>query len=251
MEQGNSSIEIDSGIGIVQFSHPKGNSLPGILLRQIASQIDTLGENPGVKVVLLRSDGEKTFCGGASFDEFLAISDIESSTNFFSGFAKVILAIRRCPKFVVARVQGKAVGGGVGVAAACDYAMATDAASIRLSELALGIGPFIIGPIVQRKLGVAAFSALSIGADWRDASWAARHGLYANVYNSVAELDSEVKAFCEKLTSANPDAMAALKRVLWEGTENWEELLFSRVAITAKLALSDFAKNIVTNLKNT
>ena len=249
-EAGSVKAEIREGVGEICFSHPKGNSLPGELLREIASQVDAYGEDRDVRVILLKSEGEKAFCGGASFDEFLAISNLQESTHFFSGFATLILSMRRSPKLVIARVQGKAVGGGVGVVAAADYALATEAASIRLSELALGIGPFIIGPAVERKVDRARFAALSIDAEWRDAKWAESAGLYSQVLPSIDELDRATNELSSKLAKSNPEAMAQLKSVLWEGTESWEELLRSRVGITAELALSDFAQGVVTRLKS-
>lgn len=244
-ETGKAELKVHDGIGTVTFSHPRSNSLPGALLRKIAACVDDLGKNPDCKVVVLQSEGEKVFCGGASFDELLAVGDIEQSKHFFSGFAILILAMRRCPKFVVCRVQGKAVGGGVGLVSAADYALATDAASIRLSELAIGFGPFIIGPAVQRKVGLAAFTELAVDADWRDANWAKTHGLYAEVCPSIAELDTRLGTFTKKLSAFNPEAMAKLKAILWEGTEHWDQLVNARVSITAQLALTPFVKNAV------
>lgn len=250
VEAGTIKSSVKDGIGEICFFHPKGNSLPGELLRGLAAQVDAFGEDDNVKVVLLKSQGDRAFCAGASFDEFLAISDFEESKRFFSGFAQLILAMRRCPKFIVARVQGKVVGGGVGVVAAADYALATEAASVRLSELALGIGPFIIGPAVERKVGLAAYGAMGIDADWYDANWARDNGLFVNTFLDVAALDEGISDLMSKLTTFNPDAMAELKRILWEGTEHWEELVHSRVDITAKLVLTDFVKETVSKIKN-
>lgn len=248
LEQGKVEVSIESGIAQLKFFHPRSNSLPGALLREIAAQIDTLGANKQTQVILLRSEGEKAFCAGASFDELKAVKNPEQGFEFFSGFAQVILAIRRCPKFVVARLQGKAVGGGVGLAAACDYVLAVKDASIRLSEYALGFGPFIIGPAVQRKVGVSAFSELAICADWRDADWARSRGLYNQVYGSIAELDTALQEFCVRLAAANPEATAQLKKILWEGTEHWEKLVFERARITSALALSGFVQGKIREL---
>lgn len=243
LDQGKVEVSIESAIAQLNFFHPRSNSLPGALLRKIAAEIDSLGANNAVRAVVLRSQGEKAFCAGASFDELKAVQNAEQGFEFFSGFAHVILAIRRCPKFVIARVQGKAVGGGVGLASACDYAFAVKDAAIRLSEYALGFGPFIIGPAVQRKVGLAAFSELSISADWRDAEWAKSKGLYNHIFASLGELDLALQEFCAKLAQANPEATSRLKQILWEGTENWEKLVFERAKITAGLALSSFVQN--------
>jgi len=251
IEAGTLNSAIKAGVGELVFAHPKGNSLPGELLRAIATQIDQFGDDKSVRVILLKSEGERTFCAGASFDELLAVSNFDESKEFFGGFSQVILAIRRCAKLVIARVQGKAVGGGVGVISACDYALATEAASIKLSELALGIGPFIIGPAVRRKLGLAGFGTLAIDADWKDAAWAKTHGLYAETYKTIPELDEGVNALTARLASFNPEAMSFLKSVLWEGTDNWEELVPARVDITAKLAITDFVQDTVAGLKKT
>lgn len=246
-ETGTLNSSIKNGIATIIFGHPKGNSLPGKLLQGIAGEIDKFGAALDVKLIVLQSEGDKTFCGGASFDEFKAAKDLAGAKEFFSGFARVILAIKRAPKFVLARVQGKAVGGGVGVVAAADYALATESASVRLSELAIGIGPFIIGPAVERKIGVAAFGAMAIDADWRDAAWAKNHGLYTEVYPSIEKLDEGVLAFTNKLSGFSQDAMARLKRVLWEGTDHWGDLLIKRVVFTSELSLTDYVQKAISS----
>lgn len=244
------NTSVSAGIGTVTFYHPASNSLPGEILNKIAQEILTLGSDARVSVIVLKSEGEKAFCAGASFDELIAIDSDEKGKIFFSGFAKVINAIRTVPKFVIARVQGKAVGGGVGIAAASDYTIATSAASIKLSELAVGIGPFVVGPAVERKMGTAAFSQLSIDAtQWRTAAFALQHGLYAEVYETIEEVDNAVTALCTRLSASSPEAMAELKKVFWEGTEHWNELLIERAAISGKLVLSDFTKNAIQQFK--
>ncbi len=249
IESGTLQTSTQNAIGTITFAHPKGNSLPGELLRQIASQIDTLGDDSNVRVIVLRSEGERAFCAGASFDELLAVSTLEESREFFSGFAKVILAIRRCPKFVVARVQGKFVGGGVGVVSACDYALATENALGKLSEIALGFGPFIIGPAVERKIGKAAFSVMGIDAEWKDAQWCKEKGLFASVHKDISSLDAAVHELLTRLSGYNPEAIAQMKSILWEGTEHWEKLLAERVEITANLAISEFVQAKVQSFK--
>lgn len=247
-EGGRVTCEVREGVAYVTFGHPRGNSLPGALLRSIAGNLDQVGGDQDVRVVVLQSEGEKVFCGGASFDELLSVRTIEESREFFSGFAILIGAMRRSPKFIVTRVQGKVVGGGVGVVAASDYALAHEGASLRLSELALGFGPFVIGPAVQRKIGHADFAAMAIDTEWRDAGWALSRGLYAHTYRSHEELDAGVAALALRLAAFNPDAMAALKRVLWEGTEHWEQLLPARVEITSALAITEFVQSTVSSL---
>lgn len=247
-DSGTLKTEIADGVGTIIFGHPKSNSLPGSLLRGIAAEIEKLGSDPNVKVLLLKSVGDKAFCAGASFDEFKAINTVEQGREFFMGFGAITLAIRKCPKLVVARVQGKVVGGGVGVVAAADYALATKAASIRLSELAIGIGPFIIGPAVERKIGKAAFSIAAIDADWYDAEWGLAHGLFAKLYDSIEDLDNGVSAFTKKLASYNPVAMSKLKSVLWEGTESWDKLLPTRAGFTAELVISDFVRETLAKM---
>jgi methylglutaconyl-CoA hydratase len=241
---------IDSNISTITFFHPQSNSLPGAILNQLAEAITAAGNNPDVRVIVLKSDGEKAFCAGASFDELIAIDSDEKGKIFFSGFAKVINAIRKAPKFVIARVQGKAVGGGVGIASAADYTLATDNADVKLSELAVGIGPFVVGPAVERKMGKSAFTSLSINAtEWQSAYWAMNNGLYVNIFKDTIELDQEVNALANRLALSSPEAMMELKKVCWEGTETWDDLLVERAAISGRLVLSDFTRNAINKFK--
>ena len=240
----------DRGVGSITFFHPASNSLPGTILREMAQQITDAGTNPDVKVIVLRSGGERAFCAGASFDELVAISNEQEGLAFFTGFALVINAIRTCPKFVIGRVQGKAVGGGVGIASAVDHCFATKYASVKLSELAIGIGPFVVGPAVERKLGVSGMATLAIDArSWKSAEWAASHGLYAEVFDSADDMDVAVDRLASELASSNPEAMANLKRVLWEGTKHWDTLLAERAAVSGKLVLSDFTREAIAAFK--
>jgi len=234
---------IENGISTIEFFHPAHNSLPGDLLAQLASTIKAAGENDDVKVIILKSGGDRTFCAGASFNELININDAETGRVFFSGFANVINAMRKCPKFIIGRIQGKTVGGGVGVASATDYCMATKFASIKLSELNVGIGPFVVGPAVERKLGLSGMSQIAIDANsFYDAEWARQKGLYASVFDSSEELDAAVQTFAENLCKYNPQAMKEMKKVLWAGTEDWDDLLAERAAISGRLVLSDFTK---------
>ena len=233
-----------SGIAEITFFHEAQNSLPSEILMKLASAISEEGRNPESRVIILKSGGDRTFCAGASFTELIAIQDFEAGKKFFSGFAHVINAIRACGKMVIGRVQGKAIGGGVGLAAAVDYCLATRHAAIKLSELAVGIGPFVVGPAVQRKVGLSAFSQLTLNAtELYDASWAREKGLYAGVFETIEELDGAVMVLAEKLAASNPEALSLLKKVFWEGTENWDTLLMERAGMSGKLVLSDFTKN--------
>lgn len=240
----------DQGIATITFEHPAHNSLPGKLLAALTDAIRTAGENDEVKVIVLKSGGERTFCAGASFDELVAIRDFESGKAFFMGFANVINAMRNCPKFIIGRVQGKAVGGGVGVAAATDYCLATQYAAVKLSELAIGIGPFVVGPAVARKIGASAMTQLAVNAtEWRNADWAHEKGLYADVYETTEALDAAVRALAEKLSASNPEAMQQLKKVFWEGAEHWDELLERRAERSGRLVLSAFTAKAIEAFK--
>jgi methylglutaconyl-CoA hydratase len=242
--------EIKNGIATITFFHPQSNSMPGSQLRNLAAEIEKIGKDDSAKVIVLKSEGDKAFCAGASFDELIAIKDLETGKKFFSGFAMVINAMRKAPKFVIARVQGKAVGGGVGIACSADYTFATEAAAIKLSELAVGIGPFVVGPAVQRKVGNAAFSQLTINAtEWQTAAWAKEKGLYAELFINTVEMDKSIEALANKLAQSNPEAMADLKKVMWEGTENWDTLLIDRAAISGQLVLSEFTVDAITKFK--
>lgn len=250
MENGSVKSTIENGIGTVTFFHPQSNSLPGDLLRALATEITKVGNDPAAKVIVLKSEGDKAFCAGASFDELMAINDIEAGKKFFSGFAGVINAMRKAPKFVIARVQGKAVGGGVGLASAADYTLAVDSAAIKLSELAVGIGPFVVGPAVERKMGTSAFCQLTINAaEWHSAQYGKEKGLYAELFKTTEELDAAVAKLAGTLAKSSPDAMKQLKKIMWEGTENWDTLLIERALMSGTLVLSDFTKNFIAGFK--
>ena len=251
INQGSVDFSIDSnGIGTITFFHPMSNSLPGKILRKLADTIEALGKNNAVKVIVLKSSGDKAFCAGASFDELISIKDLETGLNFFSGFASVINACRKAPKFIIGRIQGKAVGGGVGMASAVDYCLATKFADVKLSELAVGIGPFVVGPAVERKIGLSAMSELAINAtEFKTAEWAKNKGLYTDVFETVEELDVALEKLAIKLAHSNPEAMALLKAVFWEGTEHWDDLLIARAGFSGKLVLSEFTINAINAFK--
>jgi methylglutaconyl-CoA hydratase len=239
-----------SGIATISFFHPSHNSLPGALLTELAQAIERVGQAEATKVIILKSEGERTFCAGASFDELLAIEDEAEGLVFFSGFAQVINACRTCPKIIIGRVQGKAIGGGVGVAAATDYCFATTQAAVKLSELVVGIGPFVVGPIVERKIGVAAYAQLALdAAEFRSAAWAQERGLYAEVLETTEALDAAVQALATKLAGYHPAALTELKRVIWAGTEHWDTLLAERAAISGRLILSEFSRQAIQQFK--
>jgi methylglutaconyl-CoA hydratase len=242
--------KIDNKIATVEFGHPASNSFPGELLQRLTDELNALSNNADVNLIILKSEGEGAFCAGASFDELLAVSNLEEGAVFFSGFANVINAMRNCSKLIVGRIHGKAVGGGVGLAAACDYALATVDSAIKLSEFTIGIGPFVIAPAVERKMGVAALAEMTLAAhEWKNAYWAQEKGLYAKVFENVTDLDKELDIFTQKLAGYNPEALSDMKKVLWEGTENWGTLLTERAKISGRLVLSDFTKNALGKLK--
>ncbi len=252
MSSANGSLytQIVNGVATVEFGHPASNSFPNVLLDRLTKELNQLSESNEVSVIVLKSEGNRAFCAGASFDELIAISNLEEGKAFFSGFANVINAMRSCSKLIIGRIQGKTVGGGVGLAAACDYVFATEFASIKLSEFTIGIGPFVIAPAVERKIGVAGLAELTLAAsDWQTAYWAKDKGLYARVFENVAELDQEIDVFANKLASYNPEALAQMKKVLWEGTDDWNELLSERAEISGKLVLSDFTKKALEKFK--
>jgi len=250
-EEGYVKHEIKNSLGTIEFFHPRSNSLPGNILSELAETIKELGRNPEVRVVLVKSAGDRAFCAGASFDELVAVSNFEEGKEFFSGFARVINAMRTCPKFIIGRVQGKAVGGGVGLASAVDYCFATKYSAIKLSELAIGIGPFVVGPAVERKVGTSAMSTLTIDAkSWRSAEWAYEKGLYAHLSDNAEEMDKAIEELTSTLSQSNPEAMEALKKVFWEGTGHWNELLQERAALSGKLVLSDFTRNAIAAFKS-
>ena len=251
MENGSVVSNISQGIATITFGHPQSNSLPGVILNKLAEEIKTVGANAEVRVIILRTLGEKTFCAGASFDELVAIKDYESGLAFFSGFAKVINACRTAKQLIIGRIQGKAVGGGVGIAAAVDYCFATTQADIKLSELAVGIGPFVVGPTVARKIGVSGMSELAINATaWRSAEWAKNKGLYAEVFEDIAAMDEAVNSLAIRLAKSNPEAMYELKRIFWQGTEDWDQLLTERAGISGRLVLSEFTRNAILAFKS-
>lgn len=241
---------IQNGISTIEFFHPEHNSLPGDILSKLVETITKAGEDDEIKVIILKSGGDRTFCAGASFKELININDAETGKIFFSGFANVINAMRKCPKFIIGRIQGKTVGGGVGIASATDYCLATKFASIKLSELNVGIGPFVVGPAVERKLGLSGMSQIAIDANsFYDAEWARQKGLYAQVYDSTSILDEAVHVFTEQLCTYNLDAMREMKKVFWQGTEHWDTFLAERAEISGQLVLSDFTKETLKRFK--
>ncbi|WET00988.1 enoyl-CoA hydratase/isomerase family protein [Flavobacterium sp. YJ01] len=247
----NGSLEtsFQNTIATVQFGHPASNSFPRQLLDALTAEINSLSRNEDISVIILKSEGNKTFCSGASFDELLKVENEEEGLEFFSGFAHLLNAMRNCNKLIIGRVQGKAVGGGVGIISACDYVFATRQSEIKLSELAIGIGPFVIEPAVSRKIGKTAMTQMTLAPhEWKSADWAFQKGLYS-VLTSIEKLDEEVESFAQKLSSYNPEALYEMKKVIWEGTETWESLLFERAAITGKLVLSDFTKKALLQFK--
>lgn len=249
-KEGYVRAERHNGIATIEFFHPQSNSLPGRLLEELTREIHSFGNDEETRVIVLRSAGEKAFCAGASFDELLAIENAAQGLHFFSSFAHLINAMRKCPHFIIARIHGKCVGGGVGIAAAADYAIASEGAEIKLSELAVGIGPFVVGPAVERKIGLAAFSNLAIDASmWRNADWARKRGLYAEVHANTEFMDESIRRLANSLAHANPEAMARMKESFWAGTEHWDRLLLERAAISGRLVLSEFSRNAIRKFK--
>jgi methylglutaconyl-CoA hydratase len=242
--------DVTDGVANVIFGHPKSNSLPASVLAALAKEITTVGARDDVRVIVLRSFGAGAFCAGASFDELVAIADPAAGKEFFMGFARVILAMTRCPKPIITRVHGKVVGGGVGIVAASDYAIATDRGAVRLSELAVGIGPFVVGPVIEHKIGPGAFGAMAIDADWRTAEWGERHGLYAAIVENEKALDERIGAFARQLADANPDAVARIKQITWAGTDSWPALLEERAAMSGTLVLSDYTRGAIQKFKS-
>lgn len=248
--EGSITLTVDKHIASITFTHPVHNSMPGYLLADLALHIKQAGESPDVHVIVLSSGGERTFCAGASFDELMTITNSEDGKKFFLGFVHVINAIRKCPKIVIGRVHGKAIGGGVGIAAAVDYCMATTYGSIKLSELALGIGPFVIGPAVERKIGLSAFSQLALNAtEWQTAQWAKEKGLYQEVFQSTEQLDAYIDEFSQRLAASSSSALFALKQALWHDTQHWDQLLDERAAISGRLVITEAAQEAIRDSK--
>jgi methylglutaconyl-CoA hydratase len=249
-QNGSLYTNIQNKVATIEFGHPASNSFPSELLDRLTKELIAVGNNDEVAVIVLKSEGEKAFCAGASFDELVAISNLKEGKQFFSGFANVLNAMRTCGKLIIGRIQGKTVGGGVGLAAACDYALATENAAVKLSELTIGIGPFVIEPAVTRKIGVSGISELTLDAtNWKNAYWAKEKGLYAKVFESIHDLDKEVESLSEKLASYNPIALVEMKKALWKGTEIWDHLLAERAAISGELVLSEFTKKALEKFK--
>jgi len=233
-------------IGTIEFYHPKGNSLPGGILKELTKVIHEASIDSSTQVLVLKSGGEGAFCAGASFDELCNISNAEEGKEFFMGFANVINAMRTCPKMIICRIHGKAVGGGIGIIAASDFSVAMKGASIRLSELSLGIGPFVVGPAVGRKLGTSAFATLAIDAKtWYGSDWALANGLYNKLTDSVGELDKEVDRLAKSLAESNPNALRNMKDIMWQSTGHWSATLEQRAEISGELVLSDYTRNFI------
>lgn len=250
MELGSIHTHIANKVAKVTFSHPASNSFPSPLLQQLTDELQALNKNEDVTIIVLQSEGTGAFCAGASFDELVAISNYEEGSKFFSGFANVINAMRKCPKLIIGRIHGKAVGGGVGLAAACDYTFATQKSDIKLSEIAIGIGPFVIEPAVSRKIGKTALAEMTLTPTlWKSANWAKEKGLFTEVFDTIEDLDNRLNVYVNELAQYNKEALADMKKVLWEGTDNWDSLLYERAAISGRLVLSDFTKKALEKFK--
>ena len=250
MQEGFVKLEIENKIAVLNFYHPKSNSLPSNLLKEMTEKFSQISENKSVNLVILQSKGDKTFCAGASFDELLEIKNYDDGKEFFMEFARLINSIRKCKKIVVGRIVGKVVGGGVGLVAVCDYAFATKESSLKLSELALGLGPFVVGPPIERKIGKEAFVEMSLDCEWRSADWAEQHGFYHEVFDSIIELDEKLKKFTQQLSDRSQEALSQLKQIYWEGSDHWDELLEQRAENSGKLVLSDYTKKFINDFKN-
>ncbi|MCE2704993.1 MAG: enoyl-CoA hydratase/isomerase family protein [Bacteroidota bacterium] len=250
MEKAYVKSSVQHGLCSIEFFHPQSNSLPGALLQELAAAIRDAGKNTDCRLILLRSQGQKAFCAGASFDELSQLKNEQEGLQFFSGFAEVINAMRTCGKIIVGRIHGKCVGGGVGLAAAVDYALATEEAAVKLSELAVGIGPFVVGPAVERKIGLSAFSQLALDATgWRSANWAHERGLFAELYADTIGLDEGINRLVTQLLNSSQEALRALKTVFWSGTDHWDQLLIERAAISGKLILSEASRKAIESFK--
>lgn len=241
---------IENKIATLEFGHPASNSFPSELLARMTEELNKLSLNDDIAAIVIKSQGDVAFCAGASFDELLVISNAEEGTKFFAGFGSLINAMRKCSKIIIGRIHGKAVGGGVGIAAACDYALATHKSLIRLTELSIGIGPFVVEPAITRKIGKSALTNLALEThEWKTANWALEKGLYARVFDNTEQLDKEVAIFAAKFATFNQEALLSFKKVLWEGTENWDTLLYERAQISGRLVLSDNTKKILSQFK--
>lgn len=247
---GSIETEIQDKIATITFYHPSSNSFPGHLLQQLTDELATLSKNNSVNIIVLKSSGNGAFCAGASFDELLSITNLEEGSTFFSGFANVINAMRKCPKLIIGRIHGKAVGGGVGLAAVCDYTFATQKSEIKLSEIAIGIGPFVIEPAVSRKIGNIAMSEMALNPTaWKSANWAFEKGLFTELFDSTEELDLRLESYINEISNYNIEALFEMKKVLWEGTQHWDTLLYERAAISGRLVLSSLTKKALEKFK--
>ncbi len=250
MNNGHIKLKTENKIATLTFYHPKSNSLPSYLLKEMTDKFNQLSSDKNVNVVILKSDGNKAFCAGASFDELIEIDNFEDGKKFFMNFAALINAIRKCNKIVIGRIQGKVVGGGVGLVSVCDYSLASESASLRLSELAIGLGPFVVGPPIERKIGKEAFIEMSLDCKWRTAEWGKEHGFYNNVLGSIEDLDKNVQTFAEQLSDRSSEALIRLKKIFWEETDHWDKLLVERAEKSGRLALSDYTKKFIENFKS-
>lgn len=248
--EGTISTQIENKIATISFFHPASNSFPSAQLKKLTEEINSIGNRNDVSLIVLKSEGNGAFCAGASFDELLQVSNLEEGEQFFSGFANVINAMRNCPKLIIGRIHGKAVGGGVGIISACDYTFATINSATKLSELAIGIGPFVIEPAVSRKIGKTAMTEMTLAAtEWKSAQWSFDKGLFTKIYETIEDLDQSLHSFATNLASYNPEALSEMKKVIWENTNHWDTLLYERAAISGKLVLSDFTKNALNQFK--
>jgi methylglutaconyl-CoA hydratase len=241
----------NNGIARIHFAHGKQNAFPATHLKALQTAFEEVSNDDGIHVIVLQSDPAKAFCAGASFDELLAVKTPEEGKAFFMGFANVINAMRQCPQPIIGRIHGKAVGGGVGLIAACDYTLATTYAEVKLSEIAIGIGPFVIAPAVLRKIGTAALSELSLTAHaWKSADWAHAKGLLSELHSDFDALEQAVAQHANRLAAYTPEAVAELKKALWKGTEDWDNVLEHNAAVSGRLVLSKRTQQTLHQIKS-
>jgi len=207
----------ERGVVTLTLDRPeRHNALCAPLVEALAASLERLASDEGVRAVVLTGEG-RSFCAGADIGEMRAAADATPEDNERDArrLASLLQRLDRFPRPTLARVQGNAFGGALGLIAACDIAVAADTAVFSLSEVRLGIAPAMISPYVLRAIGLRQARRLCLTGERFGAAAAARIGL---LHEAVAgeQLDATVDGIVSDLLHGAPGAQAAIKTLLAE-----------------------------------
>ena len=208
-------VDRNNAIATVTLNRPQvHNAFDETLIADVTACFARLSEDAEVRAIVLRGAGE-SFCAGADLHWMGRMAGYSQEENRADADAlqRMFDVIATCPKPTIARVQGGAIGGGVGLVAVCDVVIAAPEAKFALSEVRLGLVPAVIAPYVLQKIGMGAARALFVTGERFNAEEALRIGLVQQVVAAI-ELDAAIQKKLEWILHAGPNAIAAAKRLL-------------------------------------